>query len=601
MLRLSFLRYGSIGLALVLSGLILGGVFAMLPGAAVPATAQQAAGLSSPETLSPTFEAAGIVISPTGAGGVFFNNSQPGVLTLTFTLTGTPPLTFTAEPAFGAEHVLTSPVVPWEAVLRYTVGVTAASQPPVIYSLTQSATVSATTTVITYTRDITGPQMTPLAIEALANSGVYADGMVVYHNYTRTTPPYASFILGGSAIDTLAGLGTVSATPALGTPAPVNGGDLRDWFFTYRIPSGITETGRITVTATDAVQNAAPLVYDYIHDPYPPTGTVQIANGAAYISTTHVSLQLTADDGQGCGVAEMCLSNTPECDDWRPFTPIVTDWELAAGDGAKLVYAWYKDYLGNTSALIQARPIRKDTIPPTVTVTAPARVAVPRIEVSWTAEDNPGGLGLGPAPKYTVAYRDEADDVWTRWLTNTLFTYTTIMSPLIRFDHTYVFSITVKDVVSNTGTGTAITHVAKHRVYLPLTLRSWVWWYAYDLYEPNDTPADAWGPLQSGTTYQAYIWDATDRDDYYYFTPSAAGNVVVLLSNIPVSTADYDLYIYYYDGTTYVLDGHYSNLTGSPTEQVEFTGTAGRKYFVRVYPYSGFSSTQKYSLRATYP
>lgn len=599
MLRLSFLRYGRVGLALVLSGLVLGGVFTMLQGAPLPAAAQYTAAILNPAVLSQTFAAAGIEISPTSTGEIFFNNRHPGVLTLTFTLTGTPPLTLTAEPAFGAEHVLTSPVAPWEAVLSYTVGVTATSQPHVVYTLAQSATVSTTTTIITYTRDITGPQMMPLAIEALANSGVYADGRVVYHNYTQTTPPYASFILGGSAIDTLAGLGTVLATPALGTPAPVNGGGLRDWFFTYRIPSGITETGRITVTATDAVRNADHLVYDYIHDPHPPTGTVQIANGAAYISTTHVSLQLTADDGQGCGVAEMCLSNTPECDDWRPFTPIVADWELAAGDGAKLVYAWYKDYLGNTSALIQARPIRKDTIPPTVTVTAPARVAVPRIEVSWTAEDNPGGLGLGPAPKYTVAYRDEADEVWTRWLTNTLFTSTTIMSPLIRFDHTYVFSITVKDVVSNTGTGTAVTRVEKYHVYLPLTLRSWVWWYANDRYEPNDTPADAWGPLISGREYDdARIWDATDHDDYYHFTPKKNGPITVTLGNIP-GNVDYDLYVYSHDGTAYRLEG-YSNDTGTVSEEVEFTGIKNRKYYVRVYRYSGYS-TDPYVLIATYP
>lgn len=591
MFKTVVLRYGRVGLALILGALSLGGVFALLQGEALPATAQHASAVSSPDTLSPTFAATGIVISPTPTGELFFNNRQPGVLTLTFTLTGTPPLTLTAEPAFGTGYVLTSPVAPWEAVLSYTVGVTAVSQPPVTYSLTQSAAVSATTTVITYTRDITGPQMT--AMDVQAEPEVYADGVAVY--YTHTTPGDVFFTLRGKAADALAGPGTVSATPALGTPAPVNVGRWRDWYFTYRIPSGITETGRITVTAADAVQNAAHLVFDYIHDPHPPTGTVQIANGAAYISTTLVPLQLTADDGAGCGVAEMCLSNTPDCSAWQPFTSTVTDWELAAGDGARTVYVRYKDHLGNTSVLIQASPIWKDRTPPTVTVTAPVRVAVPYIEVSWTAVDE-GGSGL--VPFYTVDYRKDDGD-WIGWLTPTLLTHTTFSSSTVRLNHTYTFRVTAKDHAGNIGTGTAVTRAEKYHVYLPLTLKSWMWWYTYDIYEPNDTPTEAWGPLQSRTTYQAYIWDATDRDDYYFFTPSAGGDVFITLSDIP-NSVDYDLYIYYHDGAAYQLE-KYSNLTGSSREQVQFTGIPGRKYFVRVYPYSGFSSTQPYSLVATYP
>ncbi len=166
-------------------------------------------------------------------------------------------------------------------------------------------------------------------------------------------------------------------------------------------------------------------------------------------------------------------------------------------------------------------------------------------------------------------------------------------------NHTYTFRVTAKDHAGNTGTGTAFTRAEKYYVYLPLTLKSWVWWYTYDIYEPNDTPADAWGPLRSGTTYQAYIWDATDRDDYYYFMPTASGDVGITLSKIP-NNVDYDLYIYYHDGAAYRLE-KYSNLTGSPTEEVEFQGVAGRKYFVRVYPYSGFDPTRSYSLVATYP
>lgn len=589
-------RYGGVGLALMLSALILGGVFALLQGEASPTAAQHAIAVSSPDTLGATFEAAGIVISPTRSGEVFFNNFYPGVLTLTFTLTGTTPLTLTAEPAFGTGYVLTSPVAPWEAVLTYTVGVTAGSQPHTAYSFTQNAMVSATTTVITYTRDITAPLWTFSEIDLLADSGMVAEGMVLY--YTHTLPGNLFFVLQGNSIDHLSGPGMVTATPALGTDTPVNSGTWDDWLFTYRIPSGIIETGHITVTAADAVENHAQLVFSYIHDPSPPNGTVQIANGAAYISTTQVSLQLTADDGPGCGVADMCLSNTAVCgdEDWVPFSTTVADWELAAGDGERNVYVWYRDHLGNTSALIQALAVLKDQKPPTVTVTAPSRVGTPRVDVSWTAEDD--GSGLATPPSYTVAYREDSG-AWINWLPNTPLTHTTFTSDQIRLDHSYVFSVTVRDRAGNLGAGTASTLVKKYWVYLPLAVRSWVWWYAKDIYERNDTPAEAWGPLASEYEIEAYIWDATDRDDYYFFQPSTAGQVKVSLSNIP-SDVDYDLYIYYHDGNAYQIAA-YSNLTGSPTEAVEFLGTAGRRYFIRVYPYSGFSSTQPYSLIATYP
>ncbi|OQA17357.1 MAG: hypothetical protein BWY63_02425 [Chloroflexi bacterium ADurb.Bin360] len=207
---------------------------------------------------------------------------------------------------------------------------------------------------------------------------------------------------------------------------------------------------------------------------------------------------------------------------------------------------------------------------------------------------------MRPTLLYTVAFRQDAGAwVTPTWLTNTPLTKTTFTSPIVQLDHTYTFRVTAKDRAGNTGTGTAVTRVEMYRVYLPLTLRSWVWWYANDLYEPNNTPAEAWGPLVSGQSIQAYIWDATDSNDYYHFTPITTGNVVVRLSNIP-SGVDYDLYVYWHNGSVYELV-KYSNEAGSTPEQASFVGQAGRQYFVRVYPYLRHDSTKPYSLVATYP
>jgi uncharacterized repeat protein (TIGR01451 family) len=133
--------------------------------------------------------------------------------------------------------------------------------------------------------------------------------------------------------------------------------------------------------------------------------------------------------------------------------------------------------------------------------------------------------------------------------------------------------------------------------FLPLVIHQWAWWYKYDIHEPNDKPSQAYGPLVSGQVYQSYIWDATDQDDYYHFTPSTSTDVQVTLSNIPPN-CDYDLHIYYYDGQ-YQLET-FSNQSGDIEEQVTFTPVAGRKYYIRIYRYGGFNSQQRYHLTAIY-
>jgi len=792
-MKVSLGRYGQLGIVLAVSLVALVLIFTALQGGALRAAA---ALQSEPETLTVTLTATGIVIAETPTGEVFFNNTYPGVLTLTFTLTGTPPLTLTADPAFGVSSILThTGTLPWVQVLTYTVAATETSYPYVQYQLTQSDVPTVTTTVLTFTQDIVAPVLgygdppitytaetglyadgaqlyyaaiseAPLSFtvqgvatdtlsgpgsitataalsaavpvgawdqwgftfalpvdftahdiltvtvaDAVQNtahltftyhhdsdppvgtlriisstgyisstfaslelsahdgegsgvgamclsnaatctqwqpftttvtawplsagdgektvsvwyrdqvgntsapipatviqdttgpnleygdppitldspSGLYADGPALYH--LNTTGGNLFFSIQGTATDALAGPGSLSATAALVTPG--NAGTWDDWRFTYRIPSGATASGIITVTATDLLQNTSLLTFTYTYDDAAPMGTLQIISHTGYISSTHTRLELTADDGAGSGVAQMCLSNTPICNDWQTFTMSVDTWELTANDGEKTVYVQYRDHLNNTSPVITAT-VYKDGTPPVVTVTAPSRVGDTAFEVSWAASDE--GSGLGSEPQYTVYYCEDAGD-WQPWFNGTTLTSSTFTSATL--DHTYTFSVTVKDRAGNVGTGTATTRVDLYRVYIPLTIRDWVWWYAYDIYEPNDTPAGAWGPLESGKEYTAYIWDETDRNDYYHFTPSSNGPVTVNLTNIPVNT-DYDLYVYYHDVDRYHLVA-FSNQSNTREESVEFTGVAERTYYVRVYPYAGFSSQYPYTLKVVYP
>jgi len=440
------------------------------------------------------------------------------------------------------------------------------------------------------TPDLTPPDVQYEAppILLVSSTGLYAVGPTVY--YTNDTGSDLYFIVQGTATDTLSGEGTVAATPALGTPSPGNTGTWEDWAFTYRVPPGATASGQITVTASDGVGHTGFRLFTYTHDALPPTGTLTIQGGVTYVAAPTVTLALSASDNPtGCGVAQMCVADTPACSGWEPYTA-ARQWVLAGGDGEKVVYARFRDHLENTSVAV-SDTVFLDTASPLVTVTAPAQTVGTTFTVSWEAADPVPGSGV---VSYTVAYREDGGG-WTIWLPSTTLTSATFLSATL--EHTYVFNVTAYDRAGNFGEGSASTCVGLRHVYLPLVMDKWLLRYALDNYEPNDTPDQAYGPLDSGVTYEAYMWDATDRDDYYYFTPSTSTSVHVTLTNIP-SGCDYDLYVYYYDGQYRQVA--YSNRPGNANEGVTFTSVAGRKYYVRVYRYSGSSNQQPYRLKATY-
>lgn len=112
-----------------------------------------------------------------------------------------------------------------------------------------------------------------------------------------------------------------------------------------------------------------------------------------------------------------------------------------------------------------------------------------------------------------------------------------------------------------------------------------------DAYEPNDTQAAAYA-ISSGTVYNGAISSATDVD-WFKFTPSTSTTISVNLTNLP---ADYDLYLYNASGT---LLGRSWN-SGTSSESLSISASGGATYYIRVVGYNGASSTQKYSLRATY-
>lgn len=438
------------------------------------------------------------------------------------------------------------------------------------------------------TPDLTKPSLTAASLQA-SPPYFYIAGLTLFYTNTMAAPE--TFSVRGNATDGGSGMQKVTFSPAFGQTPP-DDSNLPAFSGSYDVSGGATESGYITATAYDQAGNTAGQVYTYILDGFPPTSQPA---APVYANANPVAVSWVATD-TGSGVYSTTLwyrkegsgswtayQTLPQAAGTFPFTP-------PAGDGLYLFTTVAADHLGNLESGpgISKTQTVYDTISPTVVLTAPARSTTPVFTVSWSAQDATSGLDYFRVDYFT--------GTWQSWIPVTTTTMATFTAPLS--NTTYTFRVTAYDRAGNAGWAEQQTWVGRRYIYLPLVLRNWVWWYQYDSYEPNNTPAQAWGPLVFNQPYQAYIWDVTDTDDYYYYIPTSTGNVRVNLTQIPAGT-DYDLYVYYYDGQYQLVC--FSNKTNVPDESALCSMTAGTRYYIRVYPYKGFSSSQAYSLKVTAP
>jgi hypothetical protein len=98
-----------------------------------------------------------------------------------------------------------------------------------------------------------------------------------------------------------------------------------------------------------------------------------------------------------------------------------------------------------------------------------------------------------------------------------------------------------------------------------------------DPYEPNDTYAQAYGPVTSGFTYQGYITSRTDVDRYKI----VAGSTFDLRVDMTVP-ADYDIYLVRKSGDQYLVVDSSLNFNLEP-EVIQRSGLSPGEYYVGVY------------------
>ncbi len=108
-----------------------------------------------------------------------------------------------------------------------------------------------------------------------------------------------------------------------------------------------------------------------------------------------------------------------------------------------------------------------DTLAPTVLLTAPHRVAAGEIPLRWSLRDNLSGI-----LNYTVAY-SSAGAGWQSWPTPVTATAVVTRFPAMP-NACYAFRVQGFDQAGNSAAAQSLTCVVPPRVYIPLTLRNFL-------------------------------------------------------------------------------------------------------------------------------
>ena len=184
--------------------------------------------------------------------------------------------------------------------------------------------------------------------------------------------------------------------------------------------SGMTSDGTVIATiaagmAHDAAGNGNTVSTStdktVLYDANKPTGTISINNGAAYTTSSNVTLNLTATDGAGgSGVAWMQFRNYGGTwTGWESYAATKA-WTLAAGEGIRQVFVQFKDKAGLASGGY-SDTIVVDTAKPTGTIKINnGAVGTPSgdVTLNLTADD---GAGSGVA---LMRFRNYGG-TWTGW------------------------------------------------------------------------------------------------------------------------------------------------------------------------------------------
>jgi hypothetical protein len=187
---------------------------------------------------------------------------------------------------------------------------------------------------------------------------------------------------------------------------------------------------------------------DILLDTVAPSGTVVINAGKAWTKSTAVSLTFPNTDGDTVQVRVGTASDLSGAS-YQAYTAGMTlPFTLPAGNGAKTVYAQFKDVGGSTSTIV-SDTIGLDTTVPTAPTAPVAKLSNPvvskiNLHITWSGGTDAGGSGFAG---YVLRQKIDGG----AWV---ILSYPTATSANVAIDPSknYVFGIASRDGAGNVGT-----------------------------------------------------------------------------------------------------------------------------------------------------
>ncbi|MFL5680216.1 MAG: hypothetical protein ACJ77B_06410 [Chloroflexota bacterium] len=202
-------------------------------------------------------------------------------------------------------------------------------------------------------------------------------------------------------------------------------------------------------------------------DRQPPSGDVDVADGASVVRSRNVVLDVSAADALS-GPAAVELSNDGSSWTTRAYAPTQT-WVLSSTSGTKTVWVRWRDAAGNLSA-VKTDTIVLDTDAPSATAPARSLVAGSTVDagklpvrLTWSGADATSGVA-----RYELAQSTDAAAYATVSSSLTTGAVTRALAP----GHTYRFRTRAIDKAGNVGawaTAAAFTLSAAQESSLRLT------------------------------------------------------------------------------------------------------------------------------------
>jgi hypothetical protein len=223
---------------------------------------------------------------------IYFSNGVPGVITVTLDMSGTAPLTLTAGTAFDdPERVYTSTDQAWSQAITYSVAVTHATQPQIVYTAINTDS-ERTTVAITYVRDITAPTVSIVSPSTGCFTGT-------------------SLIVTGTAQDNDGGSGLKHVrvtTGAAWITAHIVGAF---WNYTWTLPPADSVAYTISARAEDLLDTASAAVTRVVTvDTVAPTTTAPTPDRHPWVTSSVVYDWLDSKDGAGVADYHVSMTNT---------------------------------------------------------------------------------------------------------------------------------------------------------------------------------------------------------------------------------------------------------------------------------------------------